>query len=408
MPFPLIRSVIPLFFALLLGCKSEVKDLPNLDIDTLNIQHQGEIPFGQKIEMTLQLKRLETEKILSGRIGRRGGYSFIYPKHSYEIDLEEDVSIAQLPMDDDWILNANYIDKTFLRHVVSYELFREMHPNNKAAKTQFVEVELNGIYNGLYVLMEKLDKSSLGIQQDKQAMVFKEPPIFRKDYDHFRPQKPKNFYQQTYPRLDPRLDPRLEDGDQTLSLDAVREFLVSSNDSLFSKNINQLFDIQNIIDWNILLLLTNNGDGILKNFYLYKMDEKTPLRIAPWDYDHSFGRDGDNELNMVEPLNINKSILFDRLMKVEWYRTKLKDRWTELNESNIISPAALKTKINLKKILIKALVDKNTKVWPVKRSIFWPIKKHWYYDNNDFDEEIEIMYSFIDIRHQQLLNYFKQ
>ncbi len=49
-----------------------------------------------------------------------------------------------------------------------------------------------------------------------------------------------------------------------------------------------------------MLLLSNNGDGVMKNFLLYKIDSNTPFRIALWDYDHSFGRDGDNELNLME------------------------------------------------------------------------------------------------------------
>ncbi len=66
--------------------------------------------------------------IYNGRIERRGGGSMAFPKSSYEIDLEDDIPLGQLPEDDDWILNANYIDKTFMRHTFSYDLFREMDP----------------------------------------------------------------------------------------------------------------------------------------------------------------------------------------------------------------------------------------------------------------------------------------
>ena len=49
--------------------------------------------------------------------------------------------------------------------------------------------------------------------------------------------------------------------------------------------------MENLIDWHILLLFTNNGDGLMKNYYFYKMDSETPFRFAIWDYDHTFGRD---------------------------------------------------------------------------------------------------------------------
>ena len=50
--------------------------------------------------------------------------------------------------------------------------------------------------------MEKLDKSSLGIvSRDPDAVIFKEPPLFRPDLTNFaeRAQYPDNIYQQTYP-----------------------------------------------------------------------------------------------------------------------------------------------------------------------------------------------------------------
>jgi len=366
---------------------------------TLNVIHHSKIPIGWNVEIKLKEIKGDTINLHNGYIKRRGGTSIIYQKHSYEIDLNEDVPLAQLPADDDWILNANYIDKTFLRHVIAYELFRAMHPNNQAPQTRYIELKLNNEYNGLYVLMEKLDKSVLEINtKDTMAMIFKEPPLFIEDYSKIPLFDPDNFYQQTYPKI--------HKNDKTVFIGNTRNFILNAPDSVFSNKIGELFDIQNIIDWHLLLLVTNNGDGILKNFYLYKIDAATPLRIAPWDYDHSFGRDGDNELNLVRPLNINRSILFRRLLTLPWYKNKLKERWTVLYNNGLINPEGLKESIRLKEIIVKKAIDKNVAIWPVDRPLLWPLKKYWYFDGNNFDEEMEIIYKFIDIRNKQLHDYF--
>ncbi|MEO0735011.1 MAG: DUF2911 domain-containing protein, partial [Bacteroidota bacterium] len=55
---------------------------------------------------------------------RRGGMSFVYDKHSYTLHLDRKIPLDFLPLDRDWVLNASYIDKTFVRHKVSYDLFR--------------------------------------------------------------------------------------------------------------------------------------------------------------------------------------------------------------------------------------------------------------------------------------------
>ena len=159
--------------------------------------------------------------------------------------------------------------------------------------------------------------------------------------------------------------------------------------------------MENIIDWHLLLLITNNSDGILKNFYLYKVNTETPIRIAPWDYDHSFGRDGDNELNLDKrPLKIERSILFKRLLKFDWYRSKLKQKWLELNENNILSEIGLKRSVLIKSKRITNIVKKNFELWP--------IESQWYYDSNNFKKEIDIILKFIEVRHARLTKYFTE
>lgn len=393
-----ISKLIIILFLVLFICTCK-KDIPNTDVDKsdeieycqFNVYVDQEIPADYKIDMILEEINSDTLIIYNGKIERRGGGSIVYPKFSFEIDLEEDVPLGNLPTDDDWILNANYIDKTFMRHTLSYDLFRDMHSNNESSKYKYAVLNLNDSYNGLYVLMEKLDKSSLGInKQDSNAVIFKEPPLFRFDIDSFIPQSPNNFYQQIYPDIDDR--------DMTAFIEDVRELIMSSSNSTFSETITDIFDIDNIIDWHLLLLLSNNGDGILKNFYLYKIDSNTPLRIAPWDYDHSFGRDGDNELNLIRPLDLERSNLISRLLEIDWYKTALKERWNELNNQNLFTPGGLKSRIDNFRTILDGLVEKNFEKWPVNG--------YWYYDDNNYDEEIEIMEIYIDMRHDQLDEYF--
>lgn len=389
-----ICMILCLFLIQILGCQKKVIELKNDELVKLNILFEESIPINHKIEMKLNESSNNEHNIYEGKIERRGGFSIVFPKHSFEVDLEKDVSIADLPNDDDWILNANYIDKTFLRHVLSYEIFSSMGKDNITSEFQFVELELNDEYNGLYVLMEKLDKSSLELDDlDSSAVIFKEPHIFRETYDGIVPQNTDNFHQQTFPKI--------EESDKTDYIEGIRDFILNSNHSSFKELFLEIFDINNIIDWHLILLISNNNDGILKNYYLYRIDSKTPIRIAPWDYDHSFGRDGDNELNIDErPLNINKSILFDRLLQFNWYKKALKEEWNRLNEVNILSVSGLTDRIIMKSEIIERAAKKNFEVWS--------IDSEWYYDANNFDEEIAIMINFVNLRHKRLTKYFNE
>jgi len=379
---------------LLLGCLRTDKIDQKGELTLLNIEIDRRLEEQQKELVELQQISDKNRIVLDGEIKRRGGHSINFPKHSYEIKLNIDYNLAGLPKDDDWILNANYIDKTFLRHVISYELFNDMNKRNIVAATQFVDVAINGTYNGLYVLMEKLDKSSLQIKEsDSTVVIFKEPHLFRASNNDIIPQDPNNFHQQTFPKL--------SKSDKNKTIEDIRNFIIHSNDSDFRNNLNANFDLDNIIDWHLLLLISNNADGILKNFYLYKKDDQTAFRIAPWDYDHSFGRDGDNELNLDErPLDIERSILFKRLLRYDWYKDQLKRRWDTLNNNDLFSVKGLSKRVIKKSKYIRSSAIKNFEPWPVDGKA--------YFDENGFEQEVDIILQFIELRHKRLSSYFEE
>ena len=70
------------------------------------------------------------------------------------------VSLFGMPQENDWILIANYNDKTFLRNVLSFDLFEKM--GHYAPRTKLCEVVVNDIYNGIYVFTEKLRETMEG------------------------------------------------------------------------------------------------------------------------------------------------------------------------------------------------------------------------------------------------------
>jgi len=70
----------------------------------------------------------------SGQIGIeiRGSSSQMFPKKSYGLETWDplgnsiDTSLMGMPSESDWILNANYTDKSFLRNVMAYQVWQNM------------------------------------------------------------------------------------------------------------------------------------------------------------------------------------------------------------------------------------------------------------------------------------------
>lgn len=347
------------------------------------------IGWDQKVKCKISYKG----EVFFGRVKFRGGMSSRYDKHSMTVEFKEERSITGLPKNDDWILNASYIDKTFQRHKLSYDLFRMMSPENKSPQCAYISVYVNDNYRGLYVIMEKVNGSWLHFDKNnpKQAMLFKDAPVFRSNTSATI-KKSENSYEQKFPKRNKV--------NYTSRMDRFKLFLFESSDAEFESKIGQWVDLKSIMDWQLLLMFTNNDDGLYKNFYLYSDEDSKQLKVIPWDYDHSFGRDGDYEMNLIDrELGWENMILFKRLMrcdKIE-YSKLLKSRWNELRKS-VFTEERINEMIDQNDMEVAPYIEENSELWPMKSK--------WYSDSNFYDEELEILRKFVPMRLKQLDNFF--
>ena len=381
--------VIPLLIFLFASCDEQTASEQNSESsDELHIFSEN-IGWDQKVKAKFVYKG----ETVFGKVKFRGGISSKYDKHSMTVEFKPDLPIAGLPADDDWILNASYVDKTFQRHKLSFDIFRKMHPDNKAPLCAYLPVYINDSYEGLYVAMQKVNGSWLNFNKKKPGnnALFKDAFIFVEE-DLPNVQEPDNYYQQKFPELH-QIDYRAE-------LNALRDFLFNSSDEDFAREIGKKFDLRNVMDWQLLLMFTNNDDGLYKNYYLCRDKKSDKFEFIPWDYDHSFGRDGDYGLNLIErELGWDRMILFKRLMASETlgYAEQLKSRWNELRQ-NVFTEEALNKMIDENDKVVRPYIDANAKRWP--------LKSKWYSDDNSYEEELEILRKFVPLRLKQLDNFF--
>ncbi|MBO4489229.1 MAG: CotH kinase family protein [Bacteroidales bacterium] len=326
---------------------------------------------------------LDGDSILrQGTVNFRGGTSSKFFKHSYTLKLDHADTFCGMPKNKSWILNASYIDKTFMRHKICYDLFRRMGSYNAAPQCRYALVYENEHPRGLYVVMQRLNKRALAIdKQDADACIFKEPKLF---YPNMPPRDTANpnYHNQTFPEFD--------EDDKAYVLTQFREFILHASDEEFAVHVGEWIDLRNVVDWHLLLLFTNNGDGVLKNFYLYKKNAQTPFRIALWDCDHSFGRDGDNELNMLQvTIDDDRNILLNRLLKMPEYTHALSKRWRQLRDEGVISYEQLEKMVAHNKRYVLSGLEENVALWPTDSEN--------YFDDNTFDQEVEILLNFVKI-----------
>lgn len=92
----------------------------------------------------------------------RGSSSQMFPKKPYGFELRNDkgegkeVALLGMPKEEDWILFASYNEKSLMHNALAMKMARDL--GMYASRTQHVEVVINGRYDGVYLLMEKIKR----------------------------------------------------------------------------------------------------------------------------------------------------------------------------------------------------------------------------------------------------------
>ncbi len=240
-----------------------------------------------------------------------GASSAGWSKKSYAIETEKadssnnNVPLLGLPPENDWVLYAPYYDRSLMRNVLAYRLSAEM--GWYAPRTRFFELVLNGKYQGVYVLTEKIkrDKNRVNISKmtpDDNAgdavtggyilKVDKEP--WKSGFDSQYPSSPLSDiilrYQYWYPKAD-----KITYDQKTY----IKSYLWNFENIMRQEHIpgtatdfTRYLNINSFADYFLINELSKNVDGYRLSSYFYKdRDSKGgKLTAGPvWDYNFSFG-----------------------------------------------------------------------------------------------------------------------
>jgi hypothetical protein len=176
----LIRFHLLLFSFVFINASSQIFTDSNLPIVIINTDKGVVIPDSPRVLASMKivqhkdgsrnyLNDQDSAKYLdyNGRINIeiRGSSSQTVAKKQFGLTtLKADnisnlnVKLLGLPSDNDWILNGLAFEPSLIRDYINYNLSRRM--GQYASRTVFCEVIINGSYNGLYVLEEKIKQGS--------------------------------------------------------------------------------------------------------------------------------------------------------------------------------------------------------------------------------------------------------
>lgn len=265
-----------------------------------------------------------------------GNSTWLMPKKPYNLKLDSKAKLLGMPKEKKWVLLANYDDKSMLRDMVASELGNRLGMV-WSPRSAFVECYINGAYQGVYQLAEKVDIDSNRVdidelddtvtsgedltggylveidQHQSDTFVFFSPsglPMGSDDPD------PPNTQQQNY---------------LVGAVAAAEGALYSTNFTDSQTGWPAYFDQDSAVKWYLAEEIMNNQDGdFFSSDYFYKKRSDPHLYMGPlWDFDISSGNV--NYSTSVDPSQMwirNAASWYERLFQDPAFQTATATQYT--------------------------------------------------------------------------------
>jgi len=446
----IMKYIIAIYIILPSLCLFGQNDFSSSNLPIVIINTNGQtIPDEPKISANMKIiyngqgirnSVNNTQYNYNGYIGieLRGISSLSFDQKQYTIETRDssgdnlNVSILDMPEENDWVLHAPYNDISLIRNVLAYHLWSEM--GHWAPRTRMVELVLNGEYQGVYVLTEtiKRDENRIKIaglkSSDTTGLEITGGYIMRIDASNsdnditfqskvsglgtgFNKSVIWLYHYPDLKEIHPKQQEYIHD-----YIDTV-ELLIQSDefdDPVYGYA--KYLSLQSFIDYFIHTELSLNSDGYKRSAYFYKEKlaidgTKGKFKAGPvWDYNLAFGNCNFCKGNQINAWvyegceTIPVPAMWKRLIEDPNFINAVKCRYLELR-NGILSDLYLHSFIDNYAIMLDEAQARHFERWDdlliddSSPGGFWS-SKLWFsaYRVSSYAEEIDILKGWLSAR----------
>src|SRR5690554_786575 len=244
-----------------------------------------------------------------------GSWTNSGPKRGYRIKFYDKHPVFGNEDSRHWVLlaGANFYDTTMLRAMTTYNMSNEIFSNIEyASHTEWVELYVNGLYRGVYVLAEHLrvDKGRVDIDDDYGIL----DTGYLVEYDAYaRDEGQEGIYFFDIPGYRYGFTVSSPDPDDVIDgssgiteslfrqqVNFIKDYMTTTlTAALGGAATYQTFadnaDVASFVDMYILHELMKNTDTGWSSFYMYKKAGGKLYAGPPWDFDASAGKNRGNQ-----------------------------------------------------------------------------------------------------------------
>ena len=300
----------------------------------------------------------------------RGMLALTLPKKAFSVKLinEEgeklNANLLGLRNDNTWILDAMGIDKLRMRNRVCFDIWNEYshtmwdtnYGNRNGTVGAMVEVFINGAYNGIYCLSDKINRQLLNLRNARvdddgsvtvKGLLYKGVGDYWSTLTSYDEESTDSVVWNDFELQYPEEYPSLQTWQPLMD---IIDFNSLTDDEYFNAHYKEWYYLDNLIDYWVLLVALGITDMPYKNTFLSTPDINFDHRfmLTPWDLDACLGRgwDGSQEPGHSSLTRLNRFAPYNRILAnyVDNFRGKVANRWEELT-GTVLSPANVESHI---------------------------------------------------------------
>ncbi|MBQ8287788.1 MAG: CotH kinase family protein [Clostridia bacterium] len=388
-----------------------VYQLPIVNITLADGVSVDQIDRNLTTEMTFSLDCSTVEGYESvgnadGTIRGRGNSTWLWDKKPYKIKLDEKESLLGLNDNRDWILLANYADKSLIRNTLAYEMGRVLDNLVWSPHSYPVDLFVNGEYRGVYALGEHMEVANGRVDIEEGSL---EPDTdYLLEIGGMAPTGDINGVH--YFHTDGRLVrfATFKSPDHETITEAQKAFITdyfqkAENAIKKGEGYEAYIDVDSFVDWIILHELSYNVDSCFRRSCFLVKEKGGKIRMGPiWDFDLAFGnfsRDNKNYDNWVT-IGSNEDGAYVQynwctyLLRDEEFCDRLAERWEEVRD-RLLSVAD--QTIDTYAALLDGSQQENFRVWQI-----WGVRagyqSKWCSAENTYEKQIVYLKNFLKNR----------
>jgi hypothetical protein len=356
-------------------------------IPTLTVLTTNNIGITSKVDYvtgTYRINGTDGAVLQEGALEIRGRGNTTWemmPKKPYRFKLGASTALMGMPASKHWVLLANYSDKTLIRNDLTFELSK-MLGMEYTPRSQFVDLNLNGAYQGVYQLTEhiRIAPERVNIPElkasDTTATAVSGGYLMEVDERYgedfcFRSSRTPMVFCLSNPET-------LNDPAWARQRAYITNYIKQVDDAIFGSQFADpvagyaaYIDVESAIRYYLVNELFKNVDGNLRlSTYLYKKRGGKLFFGPVWDFDLSIGNVNYDGADVVTGWHIRTAPWFTRLFQDPAFAAQVKSRWLKMKSDKTID--SLFNTISARRAYLSKVQVRNFQRWPILSTWVWP------------------------------------